>query len=58
MKLQFFVTNNAWAYTFGDSMVSLDQEGMYFENRKQAVYCAKLLGLKVSRAGIVSIIPE
>lgn len=54
MRLQYLVANAAWVFTFGDQLLRMRDDSMFFESRQAAVESASFAGLSVSRSGIVS----
>lgn len=57
MRLAYLPTNCAWVFLFGDSLCSVDGQN-FFRTRKDAVICARSVGLQVDRKGLVSLIPN
>jgi hypothetical protein len=55
LSLRYFPANAAWAFTFGESMVRLEDEDMFFAQRARAIHAADRKGLQVDRSGIVSV---
>lgn len=53
LVLRFLGANNAWAFIFGESLVRLHNEEMFFQDRKEAVAAARRRGLKVARNGSI-----
>jgi hypothetical protein len=53
MFLVHLPANNAWVFTFGDSMNRLDGFPLFFQTRKAAVNAAASLGLVVDARGQV-----
>ena len=54
MRLTYLVANAAYVFTFGQSLVPMDDE-WFHETRHDAVRRAGLAGLAVSPAGVVSV---
>tara|TARA_R110000868_G_scaffold249898_1_gene506354 strand:+ start:665 stop:835 length:171 start_codon:yes stop_codon:yes gene_type:complete len=56
MKLSFLVANNAWVFTFGDSVCRMGSAPLFFVNREDAIFEAKAQGLKVDTNNNLSVI--
>jgi hypothetical protein len=54
MRLQWLVPNNAYVFMFGDQLIRLHHEEMFFQSRAEAVAAAKRRGLKVSKGNLVT----
>jgi hypothetical protein len=54
VKLQFLPANQAWAFTFGDTLIRLGNYEMFYANRASAVTAARHHGLTVDKKGAVS----
>jgi len=54
MKLVFLVANQAWVFTFGDSLVAMS-DTRFFQTRDEAVKAAESVGLSVDKAGNVKM---
>ena len=52
-RLQWFTANNAWAFTYGDQMLQLEGDDMFYEKKSAAIAAAKRHGLKVEKSGHV-----
>lgn len=50
LRLQFLTPNAAWVFTFGDSLVQLADQPMFFERRKDAVAAAAAKRIEVTAA--------
>lgn len=55
MTLQFITSNATFAFFFGASLIRMGDEPMFFETRREAVYAAKVCGLKVTNRNTVKI---
>jgi hypothetical protein len=54
MRLQWLVPNNAYVFMFGDQLIRLHHEEMFFATRAEALAAAKRRGLKVSKGNLVT----
>ena len=55
MSLVYSPVNAAYMFMFGDTPVALFGCPIFFTSRKEAVYEARMLGLKVSPSGFVTV---
>jgi hypothetical protein len=55
MQLQYPITNMAWVFTFGDSLIRLGNYEMFYTKRQNAVTAARHHGLHVAKSGEVSV---
>lgn len=56
LRLQFLHVNQAWAFTFGDSLLRLDDSPLLFASREGAVRAAARVNLAVADDGPVRIV--
>lgn len=54
MRLIYMVTNAAWTFVLGDSIVGLDGWPRFFQSREAAAWAATERGLRVKRNGWVA----
>lgn len=54
-RLQYFPANAAYAFTFGDSMLRLQDFPMFYRTRREAVLAARSCDLVVFRNGAVAV---
>jgi hypothetical protein len=54
MRLNYLTPNAAYAFTFGNDLLRMGDNDMFFATRKEAVAAAAQCRLKVSRRGVVT----
>ncbi len=58
IRLAYLPINAAFAFVFGDALLSLDGEDTFFQTRKAAIDAAARKRLVVKRGGVVEVQPE
>lgn len=55
MKLVYMEVNKTYAFFFGDSIIRLHNEAMFFETRQDAKYAAKACGLRITNRNTIKV---
>lgn len=53
MRLHYFTANAAWAFTFGDQLLRMEGEEMFFATKDEAKEAALRHGLRVASSGLI-----
>lgn len=51
IAMKFFPLNHAWAFTFGDAMLKLPEQPLFFVGRLDAMKAARDRGISVAEDG-------
>ena len=54
MRLRYLPANQAYVFTFGEQLIRLAGEPMFYSTRKEAVAMARHYGMTVDKRGLVS----
>lgn len=55
MKLVYSKVQQTYCFYFGDAPINLHEWNYFFETRKEAVYAAQTLGLRVTNRNTVKV---